>query len=79
MAIEDVTAEEIENDLARWLAAKVDKPLEQDGWFTAGRLADEAHCSYDRANHVLNQGIASGEVELRQYGNIKYYRLRKDE
>jgi hypothetical protein len=71
--------EELTNDLARWLAAKVDKPLAIDGWFTAGRMADEAHCSYDRANHVLNQGIASGEIELRQYGNIKYYRLVRAE
>jgi len=77
MAIEDVTAEEIDNELARWLVVKVDKPLDKDGWFTAGRMAELAHCSYDRANHVLNQGVKAGEVELRQYGKIKYYRLVK--
>jgi len=77
MAIEDLTAEEIENELARWLAVKVDRPREKDGWFTAGKMAEQAGCSYDRANNMLNIGVRDGDVEVKEYGNMKFYRLVK--
>ena len=73
----DPLTDEIGNDLARWLAVKVDRPREKDGWFTAKKMAVMAKCSYDRANNVLNQGVLEGDVELKEYGNMKFYRLVK--
>ena len=77
MAIEDVTVDEIENELARWLAVKVDRPREKDGWYTAGKVAEQAQCSRDIATAALKRGVAAGEVELKQYGNMKFYRIVK--
>ena len=73
----ELLREEIENELARWLFVKTDKPQAKDGWFTSSQISKQAHCSYDKANNYLNNGVSDGEIELRQYGKMKFYRLKK--
>lgn len=78
MEAEDVSAEDIENELTAWLIEKDHRPRAEDGWITASSLCTKTGVSYDRANTLLNLGVADGELELWLYGRTNYYRKRKD-
>ena len=79
MVDDDVTpsVEEIENDLAHFLADKYARPKAEDGWFTCSQIAQKLKGGYDTTNHWLNREIIEGNVEKQTCQGNKYYRLIK--